>query len=86
MALQYVPYAVSGLASLYKYKTRKKRQPFEQTEYGKTLKTIGEQGKYSPTTKGKILGEFHPTGNMPTFFDEFKRRGIPLPEDTFKLK
>ena len=36
--------------------------------------------------KGKILGEFHPTGNIPTFFDEFKRRGIPLPEDTFKLK
>jgi len=36
--------------------------------------------------KGKILGEFHPTGNIPTFFDEFKRRGVILPEEIFKSK
>lgn len=56
MALQYAPYVVSGLASLYKYFKRKKRRPFEETEFGKTLSQIGREGKYSPTTKSKILG------------------------------
>jgi septum site-determining protein MinD len=36
--------------------------------------------------QGKIIGEFHPAGNLPTFFADFKRRGIPLSEDVFKTK
>lgn len=54
--IPYAPYVVSGLASLYKYAKRKKRRPFEETEFGKTLSQIGREGKYSPTTKSKILG------------------------------
>ena len=34
--------------------------------------------------QGKIQGSFQPTGNIPTFFDDFRKRGIPLSEDIFK--
>ncbi|MFH1655884.1 MAG: ATPase, T2SS/T4P/T4SS family [Candidatus Omnitrophota bacterium] len=33
---------------------------------------------------GKVLGEFRPTGYVPTFFDEMLTRGIVLPDDIFK--
>ncbi|MCX5707820.1 MAG: ATPase, T2SS/T4P/T4SS family [Candidatus Omnitrophica bacterium] len=35
---------------------------------------------------GKVEGYFTPTGNLPTFFDEIKRRGISISEDIFKPK
>lgn len=34
---------------------------------------------------GKVLGEFKPTGYIPTFYDDIKIRGIDLPETIFKL-
>ena len=33
---------------------------------------------------GKILGEFKPTGAMPTFFDTLKSRGINLDPRIFQ--
>jgi septum site-determining protein MinD len=36
--------------------------------------------------QGKIKGDFVPTGNLPTFFEEFQKRGIPMSEDTFKAR
>lgn len=36
--------------------------------------------------QGKVEGQFAPTGNIPTFFDDIRKRGIPLSEDIFKLK
>lgn len=33
---------------------------------------------------GKVEGAFAPTGDMPSFFREFKAKGIDVPEDTFK--
>jgi len=33
---------------------------------------------------GKVLGEFQPTGYIPSFFEEMKTRGIVLPEGIFK--
>jgi septum site-determining protein MinD len=35
---------------------------------------------------GKVEGYFTPTGNLPTFFDEIKKRGIDISEDIFKPK
>jgi len=32
---------------------------------------------------GKVQGMFAPTGNLPTFFNEFKAKGVPVPEDVF---
>jgi len=34
--------------------------------------------------EGKVLGEFRPTGYVPTFFDEMKTRGIALPDGIFR--
>jgi pilus assembly protein CpaF len=34
--------------------------------------------------QGKILGEFRPTGTLPTFLEEFQQRGITLSPDVFK--
>jgi pilus assembly protein CpaF len=34
--------------------------------------------------KGKIIGEFRPTGYIPTFFEDFKVKGIKIPETIFK--
>ena len=33
---------------------------------------------------GSVLGEFQATGYVPSFIEEIKIRGIPLPEDIFK--
>lgn len=33
---------------------------------------------------GHVMGEFQATGYIPSFIDEIKVRGIPLPEDIFK--
>jgi len=38
------------------YLTRKKRRPFAQTEYGKHLKEISEQGIYTPEMQRTMLG------------------------------
>ena len=35
--------------------------------------------------QGKVEGQFGPTGNVPTFFDDIRKRGIPLSEDIFKV-
>lgn len=35
---------------------------------------------------GKVQGNFAPTGELPTFFAEFKAKGIDLPADIFKVK
>ena len=32
---------------------------------------------------GKVLGMFAPTGNLPTFYNDFKAKGVPVPEDVF---
>lgn len=32
---------------------------------------------------GKVQGMFAPTGNLPTFFNDFKAKGVPVPEDVF---
>ena len=32
---------------------------------------------------GKVEGFFAPTGNIPSFFGDFKAKGVPLPEDIF---
>jgi septum site-determining protein MinD len=36
--------------------------------------------------QGKIQGNFHPTGTVPAFFEDFRKHGIPLSEDIFKVK
>ena len=36
--------------------------------------------------QGKIQGKFHPTGILPTFFEDFQSRGISLSQDIFKAK
>jgi pilus assembly protein CpaF len=36
--------------------------------------------------EGKVDGQFIPSGNIPTFFDDIVKRGIPLSEDIFKPK
>jgi septum site-determining protein MinD len=33
---------------------------------------------------GKILGDFHPTGTLPTFYEDILKRGIELPQEIFK--
>ena len=35
---------------------------------------------------GKVQGTFAPTGDLPTFFAEFKAKGIEVPSDIFKVK
>ncbi len=35
--------------------------------------------------KGRVLGDFTATGYVPSFVDDFKTRGIPLPPDIFKV-
>jgi Flp pilus assembly CpaF family ATPase len=32
----------------------------------------------------KVIGDFHATGTIPTFYDEIVTRGIDLPRDTFR--
>lgn len=32
---------------------------------------------------GKVLGMFAPTGNIPSFFHDFKAKGVPVDEDVF---
>ena len=32
---------------------------------------------------GKVQGVFAPTGNLPTFFDEFASKGFPVGRDIF---
>lgn len=35
---------------------------------------------------GKVQGSFAPTGDLPTFFAEFKAKGIAVPAEIFKVK
>ena len=32
---------------------------------------------------GKVQGLFAPTGNLPTFYSDFKAKGVPVPEEVF---
>ncbi len=50
------------------------------------LKDIFAFRQISTDEQGKIQGSFHPTGEVPTFFEDFRKRGIPLSEDIFKTK
>ena len=36
--------------------------------------------------EGKVEGTFAPTGDLPTFFPEFKAKGIDVPKETFDRK
>ncbi len=36
--------------------------------------------------EGKVEGTFAPTGDLPTFFPEFKAKGIDVPQETFERK
>lgn len=36
--------------------------------------------------QGRIKGDFVPTGTLPTFFEEFQKRGISISQDVFKTK
>jgi len=45
--------------------------------------------RYTQTSvdeNGKVQGKFAPTGEKPTFFAEFKAKGLDLPEDIFEVK
>jgi len=33
---------------------------------------------------GKVVGQFSPTGNIPTFLEDLKSRGLPVNMDSFK--
>jgi len=35
--------------------------------------------------EGKVVGSFGPTGDLPGFFNEFKAKGIDVPQETFKV-
>ena len=48
------------------------------------LKDIFVFRQVSTDEQGKIQGNFQPTGTIPTFFEDFARRGIPLSKDIFK--
>jgi pilus assembly protein CpaF len=50
------------------------------------LKDIFAFRQVSTDEQGKIQGSFQPTGTVPTFFEDFRKRGIPLSEDIFKVK
>jgi Flp pilus assembly CpaF family ATPase len=50
------------------------------------LKDIFAFRQVSTDEHGKIQGSFQPTGNLPTFIEEFHKRGIPLSEEIFKVK
>lgn len=50
------------------------------------LKDIFAFRQVSTDEQGKIQGNFHPTGTVPTFFEDFRKHGIPLSEDIFKVK
>jgi septum site-determining protein MinD len=47
------------------------------------LKDIFVFSQVSVNEKGKIQGEFRPTGIIPTFLEDIKKRGIPLSEEVF---
>lgn len=51
-----------------------------------TLKDIFVFNQKSIDENGKIKGEFVPTGNMPSFIDEIRERGIDLPDEMFAKK
>jgi len=50
------------------------------------LKDIFAFHHVSIDEQGKIIGNYQPTGALPTFFEDFRKRGIPLSEDIFKLR
>ncbi len=50
------------------------------------LKDIFVFRQVSTDEQGKIQGNFQPTGTTPTFFEDFRKHGIPLSEDIFKVK
>ncbi len=47
------------------------------------LKDIFIFSQLAVDKQGKIQGEFHPTGIIPTFFEDIRKRGIALPEEMF---
>ena len=51
------PAAIQGASSLAQYLGRSKKGAFEDTPYGKYLRRLEEEGKYSPKAKSLMLGE-----------------------------
>ncbi|MFH1678664.1 MAG: ATPase, T2SS/T4P/T4SS family [Candidatus Omnitrophota bacterium] len=49
------------------------------------LQDIFTFSQHSVNEQGKIEGIFRPTGNFPTFFENIRKRGIPLSEEMFKI-
>ncbi|MFA5356902.1 MAG: ATPase, T2SS/T4P/T4SS family [Candidatus Omnitrophota bacterium] len=50
------------------------------------LKDIFSFRQTATDEQGKVQGTFQPSGHIPTFFEDFRKRGIPLSEDIFKAK
>lgn len=50
------------------------------------LNKIFEFRQSGVDNNGDVLGDFKPTGNLPTFFEEFNVRGIPLAQEIFKAQ
>jgi len=55
-------------------------------DYRVVLKDIFAFRQIGVDKDGTVLGEFLPTGHIPTFFPEFKTRGIEISEEVFKAK
>ena len=46
-----------------------------------------EHGYYDDySVEGKIIGEFRPTGYVPTFYTEIEVNKLPFPKDKFAIK
>ncbi len=52
-----IPAAIQAGTALAKYATRKKTPSFEGTKYGKYLRRIGEEGRFSPGERSTMLGQ-----------------------------
>lgn len=48
------------------------------------LKDIFVFSQSTVDSQGKVIGEFRPTGTLPTFLDDIRKRGIIMPEEMFK--
>ena len=48
------------------------------------LKDVFMFKQSSMDDNGKIIGQFRPTGYIPTFFEEFKLKGLKTSENIFK--
>ena len=52
-----IPAGIQTTSSLLKYGTRKKTPSFANTSYGRYLRKLREEGKYSPEVRSRMLGQ-----------------------------